>query len=173
MGERGRRRAAWLAGRYRRWARGRQLVDDRQVLARAWRIVRGSRYCLVVTHGDALEARVVEPFAPDAHGRVVFGTDPASRKVDAIRQSGRCLLVYQNNRRRACVTLDCRAQVRAPEESHRFRTAWRAFWPEGPGPDFVNVVCIPTALEIWDGTAVIAPEPFGRRQVRIELTPPD
>ena len=164
----------WVSGRaalgYRRWARRRARTGVSALTKRAWVIVRSKTYCLVVTESaDGPTARVVEPFAPDVHGRICFGTDPDSRKVAHIRDIGRCLLVYQDDRRRACVTIECDAVVRPEGSRPRFRQSWRAFWPDGPGVGFVNVECTPTAIEVWDGLAVIAPEPFGRRQARVEL----
>lgn len=164
-----RRLAAHAGAAYRTWAVRRRREDRDVVLERAGRLVRRAQYTLVVTADPEPTARVVEPFLPDEQGQIVFGTDPHSRKVAQIRSTGRCLLVYQDDRRRACVTLECRAEVLAPEQSSRFRPFWRAFWPEGPSPDFVNVVCTPTAVELWDGLAVVAPEPFGRVQARVEL----
>lgn len=162
---------ARLAAAYRGWAMRRNRQDPASVVQRARTLVRRKRYCLVVTADPQPAARVVEPFPPDEHGRIVFGTDPDSRKVAQIRSTGRCLLVYQDDRRRACVTLECDAEVLSPEQSTRFRAIWRAFWPEGPGRDFVNVVCTPTAVELWDGLGVVAPEPFGRAQARVPLGP--
>lgn len=165
-----RRLAAARAGAaYRAWALRRSVEEPGLIVRRAGRLIRRRRYCLVVTASEEPSARVVEPFPPDALGRIVFGTDPESRKVAQIRATGRCLLVYQDDRRRACVTVECDAEILSPQESTRFRAMWRAFWPDGPGPDFVNVVCTPTAVELWDGFGVVAPEPFGRVQARVEL----
>lgn len=163
--------AARVGARYRQWAVRRNADDRATVLRRAGDLIRRQRYCLVVTADGPPTARVVEPFPPDAQGRIVFGTDPQSRKVAQIRATGRCVLVYQVDRRRACVTLECDAEVLPTELSTRFRPAWRAFWPAGPGADFVNVVCAPTAVELWDGLHVVAPDPFGRAQARVPLEP--
>ena len=157
---------------YRRWALSRRLTEPAEIALRAWQVIRKQRYCLVVTereHGPA--ARVVEPLRPGQGGRIDFGTDPSSRKVDQILRTGRCLLVYQDDRRRACVTLECEARIADPAETVRFRGFWRAFWPDGPGQDFVNVTCMPTAMEIWDGMAVIGPGRFGRLSTRLERRP--
>ncbi|MGC0144047.1 pyridoxamine 5'-phosphate oxidase family protein [Pseudactinotalea sp. Z1732] len=155
---------------YRRWARRRMVTDPRAMVDRAWGIVRAKRYCLMITESPGGPvARVIEPVARAADGTLWFGTDPGSRKVSHIRRSARCLLVFQDDRRRACVTLECDAKIVGADAPIRFRHFFRAFWPGGPGPDYVNVVCTPTAMEIWDGLAVIAPEPFGRRQARLEF----
>lgn len=134
--------------------------------------VRRARYCLVVTGvGDDVSARVVEPFRPARDGTIRFGTDPRSHKVSAVQRTGRCLLVYQDDRRRSCVTIECEAVVEdwPTTRSPRFMPHWTAFWPDGPQPaEYVVVACRPRALEIWHGTAVVAPDPFGRRSVRLE-----
>lgn len=157
---------------YRRWALPRRLTEPHEIALRAWRVIEKQRYCLVVTEGrEGPTARVVEPLRPDQGGVITFGTDPTSRKADQIARTGRCLLIYQDDRRRAGVTLECDARIADPSEPVRFRGFWRAFWPDGPGPDVVNVICLPTALEIWDGTAVIAPDPFGRRSARLVREP--
>lgn len=157
---------------YRRWARPRRLTTAPEIAARAWQLISVQRYCLVVTDGEhGPAARVLEPLRPSAEGEIWLGTDPTSRKVAQIASSGRCLLVYEDDRRRACVTLECTARIAGPTEPPRFQGFWRAFWPGGAGPDFVNIVCTPTAMEVWDGLAAIAPEPFGRRAARLERSP--
>lgn len=157
---------------YRMWAQRRRLTAPNEIALRAWQVIEKRQYCLVVTEGPgAPSARVVEPLRPGPGGMISFGTDPTSRKVAQIAQTGRCVLVYQDDRRRACVTLECDARIADPSEPVRFRSSWRAFWPDGPGRDFVNVTCIPTAMEIWDGLAVVAPDPFGRRSARLEREP--
>lgn len=171
-----RRRAARAAfaslGRaYRWWALRRRVTDPSRVAAIALKQIRSSRYCLVVTESDrGPTARVVEPFPPAADGTIRFGTDPLSRKARDVRRSGRCLLVYQDDRRRGCVTVDCAATLEDwPESgSPRFKAMWTAFWPSGPIPqNYVVVACKPRFMEIWHGTAVVAPEPFGRRSFQL------
>lgn len=164
--------SAYLGLCYRRWARARRLTEPHAIALRAWQVIEKRQYCLVVTEGpDGPSARVVEPLRPGQGGVIRFGTDPTSRKVDQIARTGRCVLVYQDDRRRACVTLECDARIADPSEPVRFRGFWRAFWPDGPGRDFVNITCTPTAMEVWDGLAVIAPGDFGRCAARLEREP--
>lgn len=161
--------ASRLGVAYRRWASGRRLTDLAEVHAWAVKSIRRQRYCIVVTVSDGISsARVVEPFRPDRHGIVRFGTDPSSRKVNDIREDGTCLLVYQDNRRRSCVSIECSASIEPQTARPRFKPLWTAFWPDGPGRDYVVISCIPQAMEIWAGYAVIAPDPFGRRSLRLE-----
>ncbi len=164
---------AFLARRlglaYRRWALRRRTLDATEVHDWAISRIRRRRYCLVVTDelGGA-SARVVEPFRPDRDGVIRFGTDPHSRKARDIVREGRCLLVYQDDRRRACVTVECTATVEPPSARPWFKASWSAFWPDGPDADYVVIRCVPQAMEVWAGFAVIAPAPFGRRTRRIE-----
>lgn len=163
---------ALLGLAYRRWALSRRLSAPSEIALRAWQVIRKQQYCLVVTEGSqGPAARVVEPLRPGPGGMISFGTDPIGRKAAQILRTGRCLLVYQDDHRRACVTLECDARLADASDPVRFRGFWRAFWPAGPGHDFVNVTCMPTAMEVWDGMAVIAPDPFGRRAVRMERRP--
>lgn len=161
------------AGRaYRWWALRRRRASPDAVLQIAMRQVRRTRYALVITeHRGQVRARVVEPFAPSRDGTIRFGTDPSSRKVLDIRRTGRCLLTYQDDRRRSYVTVECAARVEDwPVTGHpRFMATWTAFWPAGPTPqEYVVVACEPRALEMWHGTAVVGPPPFGRRAHRLE-----
>lgn len=133
--------------------------------------IRRQRYCVVVTVSDGIaSARVVEPFRPDRNGVIHLGTDPKSRKVRAIVESGTCLLVYEDDRRRSCVSVECSASVERPTSRPWFKAAWSAFWPDGPGEDYAVISCVPQAMEVWAGFAVIAPDPFGRRSLRLERT---
>lgn len=131
--------------------------------------IRRQRYCSVVTVCDGIvTARCVEPFRPDRDGSVRFGTDPDSRKVRDITQGGTCLLVYQDDRRRSCVSVECSATIEPTTEQPWFKPLWSAFWPDGPGDDYAVITCVPQAMEVWAGFAVIAPDPFGRRSLRLE-----
>jgi len=80
-------------------------------------------------------------------------------------------LVYQDDRRRACVTLRCEARViDLPEQTSRtFMATWSAFWPQGPGQYFIAVDCRPIALSMWDGLRGITPPPFGRASRHLVL----
>ncbi len=83
-------------------------------------------------------------------------------------ESGTCLLVYEDDRRRSCVSVECSASIEPQMSRPWFKAAWSAFWPEGPGEDYAVIRCVPRAMEVWAGLAVIAPAPFGRRSVRLE-----
>lgn len=154
---------------YRRWATDRRRRNAADVHAWAMASIRRQKYCLVITTSDGVtSARVVEPFRPDRNGVIRMGTDPNSRKVRDIVRSGTCLLVYQDDRRRSCVSVECSASIEPQTSPTRFKPHWSAFWPDGPGQDYTLIGCVPQAMEVWAGFAVIAPDPFGRRSLRLE-----
>ncbi|QKT07320.1 pyridoxamine 5'-phosphate oxidase family protein [Gordonia sp. X0973] len=133
--------------------------------------MRSTTYCNLVTTGPAgPTARLVQPFPADDELVVHLGTDPTSRKARQIRADDNVLLVYQRDRDRACVVAYCRARIQEDPATARryFMPSWRAFWPDGPGDDFVVIRCEPYALEIWDARRGITPPPFGRRCARLE-----
>jgi general stress protein 26 len=130
------------------------------------------RYCLVLTYGEsAIHARVVQPFPPREDFSVLFGTSRASRKVAELERDPRVTLVYEDDARIACVTLEGRAWMQRddPPRARRFMASWHAFWPRGPrDDDFVNVRFEADAIEVWDGLRGITPEPFGLVSARLE-----
>lgn len=161
-----------LALRFRSWARVRSRSGPEPVLRAARATMRRKKYCLLVTAaGDGTaRARVLQPFPPGPDLTVWMGTSPHTRKAAELRADPRATLVYQDDARAACVVLAGRVeQVEAVEERRRrFMPGWWAFWPDGPeGPDFVLLRFEPEALEVWDATRHITPEPFGLRSARL------
>lgn len=144
-----------------------------RVLRAARQLMRTKTYCLLVTDGaDGPDARVVQPFRPDADLVVHVGTSPHTRKAQQVATTGRATLVYEVDRDRACVVLHCAAHLVDDRATRRryFMPLWRAFWPDGPdGPDrdFVVIRCVPDALEVWDARRAITPPPFGLRSARL------
>lgn len=138
--------------------------DDGSALTAALATMRRKRYCLLVTESEVgPSARVVQPHRPDEQLAVHLGTSAGSRKADEIARQATALLVYQDDSRAACVVARCTAQLLDDEASRRrwFMPGWSAFWPDGPGPDFIVIRCEPQELEVWDAWRGITPPPFG------------
>lgn len=157
---------------YRRWGRARWDGSAQRVLQAARATMMRKRYCVIATYAsEGIHARVVQPYPPRSDFSVLLGTSRSSRKVEEIESDPRTSLIYQDDARAACVTLVGRAEVlgKRKAEAKKFMPSWTAFWPRGPDdPDFVNVLFVPHAIEVWDGLRGITPEPFGLVSARLE-----
>ncbi|MGD7707396.1 pyridoxamine 5'-phosphate oxidase family protein [Microlunatus sp. Y2014] len=160
---------------YRRWAMRHHddTVDGAVDAARD--VIRSRRYCVLVTTDEsgAPVARMMQAWHPDGDWVIRFGTDPNSRKARDIVRTGRCLIVYPDERGGRNLSIDCRASLVTDLTAKRrwFMPAWTAFWPAGSeSAGFVVVECVAESMELWDGRAVVAPEPFGRRSRHLVRT---
>ena len=155
----------FLALRWRRWASARVRESPGEVLSAARITMRRKKYCVLATLGDAtVDARVVQPFAPDRHFTVWLGTRRGSRKHEQILRNPAATLAYQDDARGACAVLVGRVAVveDISERRVRFKPFWHAFWPEGPeAADFVLLRFVPSRIEVWDAWRRITPAPFG------------
>jgi general stress protein 26 len=159
-----------LALRYRRRAIRRTRTDVAAVLDAARATMR-RRYCVLATVGDGvIDARALQPFAPEPDFTVWLGTTRASRKVAQLARDPTATLAYQDDARGACVVLVGRAEIvdDPAERRRRFRPLWRAFWPDGPeGADYVLLRFSPASIEVWDARRHVTPAPYGQRSARV------
>ena len=160
-----------VAGWLRRWGRARRVDTVGAVLHAARATIRRKRFCVLTTLGvDGADARVLQPFPAEADFTVWFGTSIVSRKIAQLRADPRATLVYEDDRRGACVVLVGRAHIvdDLDERRRRFMPAWWTFFPEGPdGDDYALIRFAPERLEVWDAARRITPEPFGLRAARL------
>jgi general stress protein 26 len=167
------RLAAAVARAFRFVGRRRHDGSPARALASARQVMRSKRFCVLITDGpEGPNARVVQPFRPDAELVVHLGTSPQTRKALQVQESGRAVLVYERDRDGACVVAYCAAQaIDDPAICRRyFMPLWRAFWPDGPDRDFIVIRCEPDRLEIWDARRGITPPPFGLRSSQLRRT---
>ncbi len=155
-----------LGLRWRRWMSGRVREHPAAVLAAARATMRRKRYCLLATRSErGVDARVLEPFAPERDLTVWLGTTRGSRKHAQLLRDPRATLVYQDDARGACAVLVGRVTVveDLAERRARFKPFWRAFWPGGPeAPDYVLLRFEPSRVEVWDAWRRVTPLPFGQ-----------
>jgi general stress protein 26 len=122
-------------------------------------------FCVIATSSDeGIDARVVQPLAPDESWVVWLGTSPRSNKVAQLRKNAKATLVYEDDAKSACVTLLGTVEIVDDLEQRRahFKSLWWAFFPDGPeGDDFVALRFTPERMHVWDGSRAITPEPFG------------
>lgn len=157
-----------MALAYRARAQGRIQDDVPAILGAARATMRRKRYCvLATTSAHGIHARVLQPFQPREDFSVLMGTSRWSRKVADLRASPVATLIYEDDSSAACVVLQGEARI-LEEGKKRFMPFWRAFWPEGPeDPSFVNLLFVPSAIEVWDARRGITPEPFGLVSARV------
>lgn len=126
-----------------------------------------SEYCFLVTSGAAgADVRLMQPFTPDEHLTVRFGTSPRSRKAREIQADDRVVLAYADATEIAYVVLKGRAALESDPAQRRsyWREEWRAFYPEGPeGDDYVLIRFVPDRIELMNLTREVAPPPYGLR----------
>lgn len=161
-----------LALLFRAWGQRRRRQGVAAVLGAARATMRRKRYCLLATAGaGGVSARVLQPFAPGPSLDVWFGTSAASRKVRELRADPRATIVYQDDAKSACAVLSGTIAIvdDVDVRRRRFMPTWHAFWPDGPeSPDFLLLHFSPNAVEVWDASRGITPEPFGLRGARVE-----
>lgn len=156
--------------------RARPTVSAHRVVAAARATMQRSSSCIVITSDpratpSAVSARVLQPDRPDADLVVHLGTAPWSRKALQMRATSEVVLAYSDSRRRAGVTAYCSAEFCTDPavRARVFRPTWRAFWPDGPGsPDYAVIRCRPHAVEVWDASRGVSPDPFGLACSRVE-----
>jgi general stress protein 26 len=155
----------FLAARFRARSQRLNRNDVEATLRAARATMARKKYCVLATTSDAgVDARVVQPFAPDDAWVVWLGTSPRSSKVAQLRKDPRAALVYEDDAKAACVTLLGTVEIIDDLEQRRahFKAMWWAFFPAGPdGEDFVALRFVPDRIHVWDGSRAITPEPFG------------
>ncbi len=134
------------------------------VLDAARAVMQSAEFCFLVTVDAATEpqARLMQPFPPDAQMRVWLGTNPSSRKIAQIRKNPRTTLAYYDKSGPSYVTLIGTSRiVNTPAERRKhWRKEWQAFFPGGPdGPNYTLIEFTPHRIELISATHKIAVEP--------------
>lgn len=126
-------------------------------LGRALEAVRttmeAARYCFLVTLDGAghPQARLMDPFAPDADMTVWMATSLTTRKVGQLRHDPRATLAYYDWEREGYVTVIGVARLVGDieERRRRFKPEWESFYPAGPAaPDYVLIEFTPSRIEV-------------------------
>jgi general stress protein 26 len=115
--------------------------------------MRIARYCTMVTIGadGRPQARIVDPFAPDADLTIWIATNPLTRKIEDIRRDPRVTLLYFNQARSEYVTVigTARLETDARLKASRWKPEWAGLYKDDHrGDDFVLVRVQPSRLEV-------------------------
>jgi zinc protease len=108
---------------------------DRETTLRAAReIIASARYAALITRADdgTLQARTIDPFAPEADFTIWFATNPRTRKVTEIRADPRVTLYWFDPAVEGYVTLKGTARLvdDAEEKRRRWKPEWAPFYPD-------------------------------------------
>ena len=123
------------------------------MVAAASDIMRLARYGTLVTVGadGQPQARIVDPFPPEADLTIWIATNPLTRKVQDIRRNPRVTLLYFNQAGAEYVTVIGTASI---ESDPKLKAAhWKADWAsfykdEHRGDDYVLLRVRPSRLEV-------------------------
>ena len=119
------------------------------VAARA--VMHASGHCALITIGEdgRAQARTMDPSSPDERMRVLFVTNPASRKVAQLAQDDRVTLYYFDENSPGYVTLfgTARKIEESAEREKRWLEKWTVHYPEGPASAAMYEV-VPSRIEV-------------------------
>lgn len=111
-------------------------AEPSEPLVAAREVMRAAGHCALITIGDdgRPQARTMDPSPPDERMRVVFVTNPSSRKVQQLARDPRVTLYYFDASSPGYVTLFGTArEIEDPaEKSERWLSKWSPHYPGGP-----------------------------------------
>lgn len=116
-------------------------------------IVAASRFCTLTTIGEdgLLQARVMDPFPPDADLVVWMGTNAGTRKVAELRKDARATLSCFDPAGPGYATFAGHAELVSDpaERAKRFKPEWTPFYEgSAASPDYLLVKLVPRRLEV-------------------------
>lgn len=145
-----------------------------QIIAAAVDVMQTARYAALITIGDdgQPQARIVDPFVPEADLAIWIGTKPLTRKVHQIQHDPRVTLLYFNADRFEYVTLLGTAQLVADsaEKAQHWKEEWGAFYKDkNRGEDYLLIRVHPSRLEIVSPRHGLTNDPTTLRPVVLDL----
>ncbi len=148
--------------------------DRTAVVAAARDVMARARYCSLITVAadGRLQARVMDPFAPDEAMVVWMGTNIASRKVAELRVDPRATLTCFYASDQAYVTLQGLVDVVTDpaETTTRWKPEWAAFYPQGAkDPSYALLRFRTSRLELISPAHGIMNDPKTWQPVGIDL----
>jgi general stress protein 26 len=144
------------------------------ILSAARTIIGKARYASLITLDDKgqPQARLVDPFEPDATFVVWIGTNPLTRKVGQIQADPRVTMLYFDPASSGYVTLIGRARVvRDPtEKANHWKDAWTPLYKDkNRGDDYVLIRVEPSRLEVVSVALGMINDPKTWRPVGVDL----
>lgn len=116
-------------------------------------IMRATPFCFLITLDPAgqPQARLMEPFPPEPDLTVWMGTNPKTRKVQAIRRDARATLAYTSANGDGYLTLTGHSRLVEDLEakSRHWKPSWKDFYEnDAMGSDYVLIEFTPARIEV-------------------------
>jgi len=145
-----------------------------RVVAAARDVMETAGYATLVTIGGdgQPQARIVDPFVPEADFTIWIGTNSRTRKVADIGRDPRVTLTYFNAAAGEYVTVIGIAALVADsaEKAGHWKDAWSRFYANGPrGDDYLLIRVRPTRLEVVSPRHGLVNDPVTWRPVTADL----
>ena len=144
-----------------------------QVLSAASDIMRAAIYCTLATaEGEQPQARILDPFEPEAGLTVWFATKPNTRKVAQIRKDPHVALLYFDTKSLGYVTLlgEAALVTDAAEKAKRWKDRWAALYRDrNRGDDYLLVRVTPRRVEVSSPSRGMNNDPATWLPVVLEL----
>ncbi len=147
-------------------------AQDTAVLDAARATIAAAKFCFLITvESGQPQARLVNPFDPEADMTVWMGTNRKTRKVEQIRKNSRVTLAYPDIPGMGYVTLVGRARLvhSIEERRRRWKPEWAGFYPGGPeGDTYMLIEFKPERIEVMSVARKIASDPLAWRPAILE-----
>lgn len=145
-----------------------------QVLAAAKDVMQSARYSTLITIGEdgQPQARIVDPFVPEADFAIWIATNPLTRKVVDIRRDPRVTLLYFDAAAAAYVTVLGMATLvtDSAEKARHWKEEWAAYYKDGPrGDGYLLIRVRPRRLEVVSPRHGLLNEPRTWRPILVEV----
>ena len=145
-----------------------------QVIAAAKDVMQTARYSALITIADdgQPQARIVDPFAPEADFTIWIATNPLTRKVTEIRRDPRVTLLYFNAAAAEYVTVLGTATLVADSaaKAQHWKAEWAVFYKDGPrGDGYLLIRVRPTRLEVVSPRHGLVNDPKTWRPILVEM----
>lgn len=149
-------------------------TDRAAILEAARELMVKARYCGLITLGPGghPQARLVDPFGPEADFTVWIATNPVTRKVGEIRGDGRVTLFYADPAAEGYVTMIGKATLVADpaEKARRWKDDWLAFYKDkNRGDDYLLIRVAPSRIEVVSYPRGILNDPQTWRPMAVDL----
>jgi general stress protein 26 len=135
------------------------------ILEAALAVMGATPFCFLITldASGQPQARLMEPFPPGPDLTVWMGTNPKTRKIQALRRDERATLAYTDGKGDGYLTLVGRARlVDDPgEKSKHWKPTWKDFYEnDAAGSDYVLIEFTPARIEIISVTYNLGMDPL-------------